>query len=162
MFLESGSGVPFIKPAHQELINGIQEILFVVIKKISAHDKALLAARLATDKKGRDVVLIDMRATSVACDWFVIASAASSRRIQGITKTIGRGLLEKKCRVKRIEGRGNQNWVLMDFGDVIIHVFHDEVRGYYGLEKLWSDMPKEEYDERCMEKSSTKTCQKSS
>ena len=116
------------------------------MKKITSQDKAKLIARAAAEKKGEDIVLIDMRGHAAIFDWFVLVSASSSRRINAISRQIQKDLSVKGCRPLNIEGRRNPYWMLMDYEDVIVNVFHEEVREFYGLDRLWSDAPTERFE----------------
>ncbi len=112
------------------------------MKKLTSLDKAKLIARLAADKKGEDIVLLDMTNQSAMCDWFVIVSASSSRRIGAISEEIQYKLSRDRVFPLHVEGRSSPYWVLMDYVDVVVHIFHSEMRGFYGLERLWSEAPK--------------------
>ena len=122
------------------------------MKKYTALDKARLIAQLAAEKKGEDIVLMDMRNISTMCDWFVLVSASSSRRLNAISKTLQTKLSKKRISPSHIEGKGNPCWVLLDFEDVVVHVFYEEIREFYGLERLWSDAPRKRFDNKCLEK----------
>lgn len=126
------------------------------VKKVTARDKAKLIAQLAAEKKGQDIVLMDMRNISTICDWFVLVSASSSRRLNTISKTIKEALSKKRVFPLRIEGKNNPYWVLLDCEDVVVHVFHEEIREFYGLERLWSEAPRERFDGKCLVKTSRK------
>ena len=124
--------------------------------KITALNKAKLIAQLAAEKKGEDIVLMDMRNVSTMCDWFVLISASSSRRINTISRTVQEELSKKRIRTMHIEGKSNPYWILLDYGDVVAHVFYKEIRDFYGLERLWSDAPTERFDGKCLTKTSRK------
>ena len=117
------------------------------MKKIAALDKAELIAQLAAEKKGENIVLMDMRSVSTICDWFVLISASSSRRINAISKNIQKELSKKRLSPLSIEGKQNQYWTLMDYEDVVVHIFYDQIRDFYGLERLWSNAPQKLIDE---------------
>ena len=99
---------------------------------------------------------MDMRSLSSIFDWFVLVSATSSRRINAISRTIQENLSKKRISPLHVEGRQNPYWVLLDYVDVVVHVFNKEVRDFYGLERLWSDIPMERFDDKCLEKTSRK------
>jgi ribosome-associated protein len=111
------------------------------VKNLTSLDKAKLIARIAADKKGEDIILMDMANQSAMCDWFVIVSASSSRRINAISNGIQRTLSQDRIFPMHVEGRNSLYWALLDYEDVVVHVFYDEMRGFYGLERLWSDAP---------------------
>ncbi|OGW75008.1 MAG: ribosome silencing factor [Omnitrophica bacterium RBG_13_46_9] len=112
-------------------------------------EKARLISRAALDKKAEDIVIMDMRAVSNIADYFVVCSASSSKRVQAISEGIEDALLGKGIDYWHIEGRREALWVLIDYGDVIAHIFHENVRGFYNLERLWQDAPKEYFVAPC-------------
>ena len=84
-----------------------------------------------------------MRAVSNITDYFVIAGAPSTKRVRTISEAIEEGLFEKGLKNCHIEGKSEALWVLIDYGDVIAHVFYNETRKFYDLERLWRDAPRE-------------------
>ncbi len=98
-------------------------------------------ARLAEDKKGDNIVSIDLQGISLVADYFILISGNNERQVQAIVKGIKEGLGVQEISPARIEGEKDSRWVLMDYGEVIVHVFHREAREYYQLEKLWADAP---------------------
>ena len=116
------------------------------MKNTVALEKAKTIARLAADKKGEDIVLMDMSSVSMMCDWFVIITAGSSRRVATIASTIRRTLSKEKISPLHVEGKQDPLWALLDYGDVVAHVFYREVRDFYGLERLWSKAKIERLD----------------
>lgn len=108
-------------------------------KSLSAREKALLLAGLAVDFKALDLVVLDVTGLSSFADFFVICSGKSSRQVQGIADNIQESLREQGIRPLGIEGHREGQWVLMDYGDVIVHVFYEPVRLLYDLESLWSE-----------------------
>lgn len=126
------------------------------MKKTAALDKAKLIAQLAAEKKGEDIVLMDMSTISMMCDYFILVSASSSRRIKAISNNIQQKLGKERVSPLHVEGRNNPYWVLLDYGDAVVHIFYKEARDFYGLERLWSDVPKERFDDKCLVKTSQK------
>lgn len=122
------------------------------MKEITARDKARLIAELAHEKKGENIILMNMGDVSTMCDWFVLVSASSSRRINSISNNIQRKLSEYHIKPFHVEGKSDPFWVLLDYYDVVVHVFTEEVREFYGLERLWSDAGKERFDNKCLRK----------
>lgn len=122
------------------------------MKYATSSDKAKSIAQIASDKKGEDIVLLDMRSISTVCDWFVLISASSSRRVNAISKTIQKALAKEKVSPLRIEGKEGTSWTLLDCEDVVVHVFYKGVREFYSLERLWSEAPSEQYVGKCLEK----------
>ncbi|MCA9234142.1 MAG: ribosome silencing factor [Planctomycetales bacterium] len=100
---------------------------------------ALAAARTAEDNNGKDVVVLDMRAVTPVFDYFVIATGNSRRQLHAISEEIDH-CLEDDLGDKRmgIEGYNESRWILLDYGNVVIHLFDDETRDYYALEDFWS------------------------
>lgn len=110
---------------------------------VDAREVALTAARAGDDKKADDVTVPDLTALSDVCDYFVIMSASNSRLVDAVVDEIEERVA-KTCNEHpfSIEGRDQRNWILMDYGTVIVHVFTPETRDYYRLEKLWGDAPR--------------------
>jgi ribosome-associated protein len=88
---------------------------------------------------------MDMRAVSNITDYFVVCSAPSTRRVVAIADDIEARLLKRNIKHSHIEGKREALWVLIDYGDVIAHVFYEEMRNFYDLERLWHDAPKEHF-----------------
>lgn len=112
---------------------------------ISAGEGAVLAAREARDSKARDVMVIDVRGLSVVTDYFVICTGDSEILVQSIARNIKDKLRAAGLEFYRMEGYADAQWVLLDFGDVVVHVFHHEAREFFGLERLWGDAPQVDY-----------------
>jgi ribosome-associated protein len=101
------------------------------------------AAAAAIDaKKGLGITVLDMSRLLVVTDVFVIASGTSRRHVLSLAEAAEEGLEELGRRVLRREGWTDATWVLLDFGDVVIHVFDQPTRAYFDLERLWSDAPR--------------------
>jgi ribosome-associated protein len=115
-------------------------------KKTTGLEKVSLAARLANDKKAVDLKVLDLQGVAVFTDYFVICSGDSTTQVKAIVDNIEDGLAAQKVKPLGIEGRSHAHWVLMDYGDVIVHVFERETREYYELEKLWLDAPEVKLD----------------
>jgi ribosome-associated protein len=97
---------------------------------------------LAADKKALDIVELDLRGVIDYTDYFVICSGNSDRQVKAIADAILAGLkADHDVRPKRVEGLTQARWVLMDYLDVVVHIFVPEVREYYGLERLWGEAP---------------------
>src|SRR6185437_7510225 len=103
-----------------------------------SKDKALECARAAIDKKAENLKVLDLTQISGFTDYFVICSGMSDRQVQAIADSIEAAMLSQDHEPISIEGYGEGRWVLMDFGDVVIHVFLDALREYYDLENLWA------------------------
>ena len=103
---------------------------------------ARIAARAADDKLGTDLVALDVSGTLPLTDIFLLATGRNERMVLSIAEEIeDRLLMEMRQKAIRREGREEGRWVLLDFGDLVVHVFHEEDRMYYGLERLWRDAP---------------------
>ncbi|QHE53056.1 ribosome silencing factor [Pontibacillus sp. HMF3514] len=100
-----------------------------------------LAAQACEDKRGEDIVVMDMKHVSLISDYFLICHGTSERQVQAIARGIKQEAEEKGIEVKRFEGFEHARWILIDLDDVVCHVFHEDERGYYNLERLWGDAP---------------------
>lgn len=112
-----------------------------VIKK-NLKDKHLKCLKYAEDKKGINIVLLDMRNLSSFSDYFLICSGTSSRHVQAIAQHIDESFSKEGIYPLGIEGFSNGLWILMDYDDLIVHIFYDPIRSLYDLENLWGDAPK--------------------
>jgi ribosome-associated protein len=108
-----------------------------------ALDLARRAAHLLVDRKATDVVLLDVRGISSYADYFVIASGDSERGVIATAEHVRETLKNAGNRTIGTEGFDTGHWVLLDFGEVVVHVFFTEVRAFYDLDGLWADAPKE-------------------
>ncbi len=104
-------------------------------------------ANAASDKKGIDIVTIRMRKVSGICDYFVIVSGTSTTHVRAISDNIVRQLREKGANPRHVEGEREASWILIDFGDVVGHVFLEKTRRYYNLEELWAKAPRTRFEE---------------
>jgi ribosome-associated protein len=96
-------------------------------------------ARLVLEKKGEEVAILDLRGLSAACDYFVLCTAQSEQQAVAIADHVEETMREGGHPPWHVEGRAHRRWVLLDFVDVVVHVFHRETRQYYMLERLWGD-----------------------
>lgn len=106
-----------------------------------AIDLARAAAAAADDKLATDVVAIDVSDQLALTDVFLIASGSSQAQVDAVVDAIEERLLQLKAKPLRREGRRDGRWVLLDFGDLVVHVQHQEDREFYALERLWKDCP---------------------
>ena len=111
-----------------------------------ARGLALVAANAAADKKASDVIVLDVSDQLVITDCFVIASAPNERQVGAIVDNVEEKLREAGKKPVRREGAREGRWVLLDFVDVVVHVQHAEERAFYGLERLWKDCPRIDFD----------------
>jgi len=109
---------------------------------LDSLEKVKLALKSALDKKAENPVVIDLRGLSSLADFFLILTASSDTHARTIADEIKRKFKEQGILPVSVEGYENANWILMDFGDVIVHVFKPEFRELYNLESLWLDAPK--------------------
>jgi ribosome-associated protein len=104
-----------------------------------SRELALAIAQAGLDKKALEVEIIDVTGKVDYADYVIVMSATSDRQAGAIARNIDAVLAEAGHRASSIEGISQGAWVLMDYGDVIVHIFHQDTRGYYDLEALWSD-----------------------
>ena len=104
-------------------------------------DLALAAAEALDDKKGEDILILDVSGLLVVTDLFLIATGTSTRHVKSLMDDAEVALRKVDRRPIRREGAEYGEWVLLDYGDVVIHVFEKETRSYYDLERLWADAP---------------------
>ncbi len=112
---------------------------------MTASDRAvelgLAAAQAAADKLASDILLLDVSEQLVITDVFLLASAPNDRQVRAIVDDIEEQLRDLGCKPLRREGEKEGRWVLLDFGDIVVHVQHQEERVFYALERLWKDCP---------------------
>ena len=104
------------------------------------------AAELALERKSIDVVGLDLRGISTATDFFVIGSGGSGIQVKAIAEHVIEELRKEGHRPDHVEGKTGGTWVLIDYIDFVVHVFHSSAREYYQLEHLWGDAPRVEFD----------------
>ncbi len=111
-----------------------------------SRDLALCAARAADAKKGEDVVVIDVGDVLAVTGWFVVVSASNRRQVSTLADAVEADVKAGLGRAPlRVEGLKEQQWVLLDYGDVVVHVFLDETRRFYEIERLYRDRPRAEW-----------------
>lgn len=101
-----------------------------------------ICVKIAADGKGEDIVVLDVRKISSFTDYFVILSGRSTRHVQALAENLENELRSKRINTSRAEGLTEGKWVLLDFDDVIVHIFYHEQRDFYDLEGLWHDAPR--------------------
>lgn len=106
-----------------------------------ASSKVSIAARAAEDKKAADVKILDLRDLTLVADYFVICSGRTFIQVQSVAQGIMDSMSEEGYSPRHIEGLRLARWVLIDYGDIVVHVFQQDDREYYGLERLWGDAP---------------------
>lgn len=115
------------------------------ISKRNLPREVRMAARASQEKKAEKIVILDLREISSFTDYFVIMHGNSKRQNIAIYESIEQELKKDKVRPLSIEGKENAEWILMDYGHFIAHIFSIEAREYYLLERLWGDAPRLEY-----------------
>lgn len=110
---------------------------------LKPHTLAKIAGQLALSKKGFDIKILKMQKISSVCDYFVIVSGDADVHVKSIGNAIYDGLLDEGLKPLHKEGMDSGNWVLLDYVDVVVHIFREQVRTFYALEKLWGDAPVE-------------------
>jgi ribosome-associated protein len=118
---------------------------------VAEHDDierwAVIAARAADAKQGRDVVVLEVGEVLAIADYFVITSGGNARQVRTIAEEIEKQIADAGGpKPRRIEGLQEPRWVLMDYGDFVVHVFLQETRDFYELERLWGDVPRVEWE----------------
>jgi ribosome-associated protein len=107
-----------------------------------ALEHARLCARIADDNRGRDILLLDLREATPLVDYFVIVTAASRRQSHAIADEVDHEMKQRREHKLGMEGSEEGRWVLIDYGDFVVHVFSPEAREYYALEEIWGDAPR--------------------
>ncbi len=108
--------------------------------EIGSRELALAACKALSAKRGKDIVILDVKERTSLCDYFVIAGGSNSSQIRALGEGVEEAI-EKEFGVQptRTEGVRDGRWAVVDYGDVIVHIFHDDTRLFYHLERLWSD-----------------------
>jgi len=108
-------------------------------KRLSARQRALLCADAAADKKAEEPVILGVSRLTSFADYFVIVSGRSTTQVKAIADSVEEAIYKSGSKPISIEGKTESKWILIDWNDVIVHIFHYQERQFYGLEKLWSD-----------------------
>ncbi|MBR6222487.1 MAG: ribosome silencing factor [Lachnospiraceae bacterium] len=106
---------------------------------MDSREKAKLIVKALDDKKGKDIKVIDISEISVIADYFIIADGSNINQVQAMANNVEEVLGKEKVQPKQIEGYRSGNWILMDYHDVIVHIFMEEDRLFYDLERIWRD-----------------------
>jgi ribosome-associated protein len=110
-------------------------------KPLATEEKLAVAESALVDHRAVDPVRLDMRAVTLITDYFVICHGTSSVHIRGLADAVVEALEQLGLRASGVEGHREARWILLDYGDVVIHIFAEEERSFYDLERLWSDAP---------------------
>lgn len=108
----------------------------------SSLDIARILSEAALDKKAENLIILDVRELTSIADYFVIMSGRSTRHVQGLADAVDNVLRGKKIKTTNTEGLSEGYWVLLDYNDVVVHIFYSEARDFYDLEGLWHDAPR--------------------
>jgi ribosome-associated protein len=112
------------------------------LPEINSWEKTLLLTRSALEKKAYDLVVLEVRDLTSIADYFIVCSGRSDRQVQSIAQGLDENAREEGFKPFAVEGIQRGHWVLMDFSDVIVHVFYEPVREFYDLDGLWSHAPR--------------------
>jgi ribosome-associated protein len=123
-----------------------EEAITTDLTDTATHDLALLAAEAADAKKASDIVLIDMRGIVAYTDWLIVATGQTPRQTKAIAEEIRKRIKEETgLFARRTEGEREGEWVLMDYLDIVVHIFTPQSREFYRLDRLWREAPQERY-----------------
>lgn len=114
---------------------------------MTLEERAARTAELALSKKAENVLSMDLRGLTTTCDFFVICSGTSDVQVKAISDAIKDGMTDAGEKPWHVEGEDGKRWILLDFVDVVVHVFGKETRDYYQLERLWGDAKFQTYED---------------
>jgi ribosome-associated protein len=106
---------------------------------VESAQLARTAALSADEKKGKEVKVLDIRSITTVADYFVICSGTSTTHIRAIADNVEETLTKQGLTLHHMEGYQNGRWILLDFGDIVVHIMHEDERQFYNLERLWGD-----------------------
>ena len=112
-----------------------------VIDQHDTHETVLMLTNAALTRKAKDLVILRVKDTTSYTDYFVICSGTSDRQVKAIAAYIEETLKKSGMLPLGIEGKNTGSWILMDYGEVIVHIFYEPTREFYDIERLWSDVP---------------------
>lgn len=105
----------------------------------TVKELAAICCQALDDKKAIDLKVIDITKVTPIADYFVIASGANENQVQAMADNVDQEMGKAGCEVKQVEGYQGASWILMDFGDIVVHIFDEESRKFYDLERIWRD-----------------------
>jgi ribosome-associated protein len=117
-------------------------------RKKSSREIARTCVRIAIEKKAEHPVILDVRKLCSFTDYFVVISGRSTRHVQGLADAIESELRSNRLSTSKAEGLNEGNWVLLDYNDVVVHIFYSETRKFYDIEGLWYDAPRVKLDDK--------------
>jgi nicotinate-nucleotide adenylyltransferase len=106
-----------------------------------SHEQAIFIAQAAKDKKAEDVLVLEVGDLTSLADFFIFGSGESERQVRGLAAFIEKSMATRYQALPVIEGKETANWILLDYGNIIVHIFRSDIRQYYALEKMWADAP---------------------
>lgn len=114
---------------------------------MTSEEKALRSGRFAEEKKAKDVIILELKGLSDLADFFVVTSGTSERHVKTVAESVELGMKKEGTRPYSVEGYEQGRWVIVDYGDVVVHVFLEELRELYDLENLWIEAKRYRTDE---------------
>ncbi|MBE5660740.1 ribosome silencing factor [Staphylococcus sp. SS21] len=112
---------------------------------MNSQELLTIAVNAVDNKKGEDIISLEMKNISDMTDYFVVTHGNNERQVQAIARAVKEAANEQNVALKRMEGYNEARWILIDLADVVVHVFHKDERNYYNIEKLYQDAPLESY-----------------
>jgi len=106
---------------------------------LNSLEAAQLSAEAADNKKAFDILILDLRSLTYITDYFVICSASNTSQVGAISDGVNQALAKAGVHPSHVEGEAEASWILMDYGDIVVHIFDQQTRSYYALDKLWGD-----------------------
>ena len=119
----------------------------MVKESINGEERVLLCVNASLKRKAKDLIILNVRELSSFADYFIICSGTSDRQVQAIAESIQENLKENGILPLGVEGERIGKWVLMDYEDIIVHIFYEPIREFYDIERLWSDAPRMEIED---------------
>ena len=116
--------------------------MLLVKESINGEERVLLCVNASLKRKAKDLIILNVRELSSFADYFIICSGTSDRQVQAIAESIQENLKENGILPLGVEGERIGKWVLMDYEDIIVHIFYEPIREFYDIERLWSDAPR--------------------
>jgi len=116
--------------------------VLLVKESINGEERVLLCVNASLKRKAKDLIILNVRELSSFADYFIICSGTSDRQVQAIAESIQENLKENGILPLGVEGERIGKWVLMDYEDIIVHIFYEPIREFYDIERLWSDAPR--------------------
>lgn len=135
----------------QELNRILNKEVLLVKESINGKERVLLCVNASLKRKAKDLIILNVKELSSFADYFIICSGTSDRQVQAIAESIQENLKENGILPLGIEGERIGKWVLMDYEDIIVHIFYEPIREFYDIERLWADAPRMEVGDEVTE-----------